>query len=164
MLKGEFVSITESVLPKANLELVFTSETIEPAREATSLQALLYLIEPQDDLFCGFDPNMVFNSDSKPKDEHHYNYLLNTSFVSVAICDLLVAKVMSLVNFVSDEVPIVDPNCVEPSLTLLDSSFDASVVHASSKSTIVPEPLNIVVAEPSIASRLKKECQFILLD
>ena len=79
-------------------------------------------------------------------------------------CELLLAKVMSLVNSISNVVPIVDPNQVGPSLTLLDTSLNASVVYASLKSIAIPEPLSIVVAKPSIASKCKKECQFIPFD
>ena len=91
----------------------------------------------------------------KAKEECH---LLNMSSITVAVadCELLLAKVMSLVNSVSNVVPIVDPNRAGPSLTLLDSSPDASVVHA--KSNAVAEPLTIVVVEPSNVGSHKKGC------
>ena len=103
---------------------------------------------------------MVFNSDSEPEECP----LLDMSFVTMAIvdCELLLANVMSLVNFVLDGVPIVDPNRAGPSLTLPNASLDASVVHA--KSNTIVEPLSIVVAEPSNAGNHKKGCQFIPLN
>ena len=109
MSEHDLVYNIESKLRESNSELVLTSKRIEPIIETTSIQTLLCPTKLPDDLFRGFDPDMVFNSDSKLEEEC---YLLNTSsvIVIVANCKLLSAKVMSFVNFVSNVVSMVDPN------------------------------------------------------
>ena len=158
--EGVHVYINESVLPESISELGLSSERARLVKDSTLGQTLLCPTEPPDDLFHGFNLDMVFNSVSEAEDCS----LLNTSYVTMAVadCEFLPTKVLSLIKSVSDIIPIVDPNRTGLSSTLPDASLDASVVYA--KSNVVADPMSIEVAEPSNVGSCKKGCQFIPLD
>ena len=129
--EGVHVYNNELVLRESISELVLTSERVGSIKDATSVQTLLYPTKPPDDLFCGFDPDMVFTSDSQPEDCHLLN--MSSMTVVVADCEILPTKVMSLVKSISDVIPVVDPNRARPSSTLHDANLDASVPNINAR-------------------------------